>query len=61
MLQDIYVTTGQAAAMLHLNRLTIQRWVNAGKLTSQRVGYVILIDRAEVERIAMERSTMARV
>ncbi len=54
-LQDVYVTTGQAAALLHVNRLTVQRWVRSGRLTGERVGNVTLIVKKEVEQLATER------
>lgn len=50
-LQEMFLTTGQAAAALNVNRLTIQRWVNAGRLNGQRVGNVTLIPRDEVESL----------
>ena len=51
-LADRYVLTGQAATMLNVNRLTVQRWVRAGLLRGERGGYVTLIDRAQVEQLA---------
>lgn len=54
-LQEEYLTTGQAAAMLSVNRLTIQRWVTAGRLDGQRVGNVTLIVRKQVEELALRR------
>ena len=50
-LKDLYVTTGQAAAILHVNRLTIQRWVKSGKLTGEAVGRITLIPKDEVLRL----------
>ncbi len=55
-LSEIYLTTGQAAALLRVNRLTVRRWVQAGRLSGQRVGNVTLIDRQQVEQMAAERS-----
>lgn len=54
-LSDIYMLTGQAAALLMVNRLTVQRWVKTGRLRGERVGYVTLIDKQQVEQIATER------
>ena len=54
-LADLYVTTGQAAAALWVNRLTIQRWVKSGKLSGERVGSVTLIPKVEVERLVARR------
>jgi excisionase family DNA binding protein len=50
-LDEVYCTTGQAAKRLGVNRLTIQRWVKAGKLSGERVGNVTLIPIVEVERL----------
>ncbi len=55
-LQEVYLTTGQAATMLGVNRLTIRRWVAAGRVRGQLVGNVTLIDRQQVEQMAAERS-----
>ena len=54
-LQDLYLTTGQAAAVLQVNRLTVQRWVKSGKLSGELVGRVTLISKDEVHRLAVER------
>lgn len=50
-----YITTGQAAAILYVNRLTVRRWVKAGKLSGWRVGNVTLLNKGEVEKMAVER------
>lgn len=50
-LASIYMTTGQAASRLSVNRLTIQRWVASGRLSGERVGNVTLIPIVEVEAI----------
>ena len=54
-LQDVYLMTGQAASCLHVNRLTIRRWVKAGKLSGEVIGHLTLIPRADVERLAKDR------
>lgn len=54
-LADHYCLTGQAAEALHVNRLTIQRWINSGEMAAERVGYVHLIPLVEVERMKMMR------
>jgi len=59
MLSDLYVTTGQAAAMLHVNRLTILRWVQSGRLTGEVVGRITLIPRTEVFRLKIQRHNAA--
>lgn len=54
-LRDFYLTTGQAAAVLQVNRLTVQRWVKSGKLWGEPVGQVTLLRRDEVQNLAAER------
>jgi len=56
-LSELYLTTGQAASRLGVNRLTIQRWVKSGRLPGEVVGYVTLILRADIERLANERAS----
>ncbi len=58
------VNTGEACGMLGgVNRSTLKRWVDEGKITPLRKlpgwtgGY--LFDRAEVERFAAERAKAA--
>ena len=54
-LRDFYLTTGEAAAILQVNRLTVRRWVKAGKLWGEPVGQVTLLRKDEVHRLAAER------
>ena len=54
-LQSLYVTTGQAADLLHVSRVMVWKWVKSGKLSGERVGRITLIPRAEVEELALER------
>ena len=54
-LRERYFTTGQAAVYLSVNRLTIRRWVQAGKLSGERIGLFTLIPRQEVEQLAAAR------
>ena len=57
-LSSLYLLTGQAAKLLRVNRLSVQRWVNIGVLHGERVGNVTLIPRVEVEALARERETL---
>ena len=47
-----YITTGQAASLLNVNRLTVRRWIKAGRLTGYRIGNFTLINKFEVEKLA---------
>lgn len=50
-----YVTITQAARTLRVNRLTIRRWIEAGKLTATLVGRTKFIPSSEVEIKKKER------
>ena len=56
-ISNIYITTGQAAAILNVNRLTIQRWVKAKKLTGHRVGHFMLISKEDVRNLLKLRTS----
>jgi excisionase family DNA binding protein len=56
-LATMYMTPGQVVALLHVNRLTVQRWINKGKLRKEKVGNVTLIPKEDVLKIAKERGT----
>lgn len=55
-LVEFYVTTGQGDRILRINTVTLERWVEAGRLRGERVGSVTLIDRQQVEEVAAERT-----
>lgn len=52
---DYFYTEGQAAEQLGLNRITIWRWIKAGKFNIQRVGGVVFIPREEIESLMRTR------
>jgi excisionase family DNA binding protein len=54
---DVYVTIGQAAGLLRVNRATIGRWVRRGKLRGQKMGLVTLIPKEDILKVAKERGT----
>ena len=54
-LSDIFMTTGQVARALSVNRLTVQRWVNSGVLSGERIGSFTLIPKGEVRALAISR------
>ncbi len=47
-LASIYMTPCQAAQLLNVNRLTIRRWVQHGKLRGERIGNITLILQEDV-------------
>ena len=46
-----YYMLGDAAQKLGVNKVTIWRWIKAGKLQSHRIGREVLIEKAEVDRL----------
>jgi excisionase family DNA binding protein len=46
---DFFYTEQQVADLLNVNRVTIWRWLKAGKFNTQKVGGVVLIPKWEVE------------
>jgi hypothetical protein len=61
-LEETWLTTGQAAAWLHVNRLTIQRLVNSRKLLKpsliQAVDFLFNAARHLVSRSSWRGSTL---
>lgn len=54
---EYFFTEGQAAEELSVNRLTIWRWIKAGRFNIQRIGREVLIPKWEVELIRKERKS----
>ena len=50
-----FQTLSAVAEILGVNRLTIRRWMQAGKVRYQRIGGIVLIEKAEAERLKAER------
>ena len=46
---DFFYTEGETAEVLGVNRLTVWRWIKAGRFDVQRVGREVLIPKWEVE------------
>jgi excisionase family DNA binding protein len=56
----LYMTVTQAADLLGVNRLTIQRWVKDGRVSGWRVGSAFLVLRADINReSALRREALA--
>lgn len=52
------VSVAQAAKELGKPRLTIYRWVDAGKIVSIKLGGILFIPRSEVERLKEQRANV---
>lgn len=48
-ISDYFYTEAQAAKQLGVNRITIWRWIKAGKLNVQKFGSVVFIPKVEIE------------
>ena len=48
---EAFYTLTEAAERLGVNRLTVRRWIKAGKIDVQRAGGVVFIDRSVVEKL----------
>ena len=55
-----FYTQGEVAALLQVNRLTINRWMHAGRIRYERIGGVVLIEKTELERLKQERSAAGK-
>jgi hypothetical protein len=56
LITDVYVNIQQASLILSVNRLTIRRWLNQGKIHGQKIGTVTLLFKDEILAIAKERN-----
>lgn len=54
-LSELYVTIGQAATLLAVNRATVSRWIREGKLSGEKMGSITLIPKIDVSVIAYQR------
>jgi len=60
-ISDFFYTESQATKVLSVNRLTIWRWIKAGRFNIQRVGTAVLIPKWEVDLIKTQaRHSIAR-
>ncbi len=49
-----FLTTGEAARILAVSTMTVQRWVRSGRLEGHRVGHFTVVLRQDVEAIGDE-------
>ena len=50
---DYFCTERQAAELLGVNRITIWRWIKAGKLNIQWVGGVVFIPKEQIDSLQL--------
>ena len=55
---DDLVSIAQAARELGKPRLTVYRWVEAGKIVSIKLGGILFIPKTEVERLKKKKDKM---
>lgn len=57
MTQPDFYLVEELAEKLRVNKMTIYRWIKAGKLTASKLGKEYRITKAEFERLINETST----
>lgn len=55
MIREYVYTIREAAEVLSVDRDTIRRWMNAGKLSGESIGGAVLVPRWAVEMLRDER------
>ena len=50
-LQAQYYTEQEAAKALGVSRMTVWRWLHRGKIQGHRIWGIVLIEKAEVEKL----------
>ena len=50
-LKDMYYTISEAARELGVSRQTIYRWIADGKVPTEKIGGVMLVEKAAISRI----------
>jgi excisionase family DNA binding protein len=52
--ERVYTLT-ETANLLEVNRLTVRRWIRAGRLVGETIGGVVLLDREAIDRMKIKR------
>lgn len=52
-----YLTAGEVATRLDVSRMTVNRWIKAGKLPAFRLGSVLRIPTEAVDQFEADHST----
>ena len=59
-IREYVYTIREAAHVLSVNRDTVRRWVNAGKLSGESIGGAVLLPRWAVEMLKEEREQASK-
>ena len=54
-MREYIYTIREAAEVLSVDRDTVRRWMNAGKLSGENIGGAVLVPRWAVEMLKQER------
>ena len=49
------LTVGDAAKILQVSRMTVYRWIEAGKMLSVELGGIVFVAVKEVEKMAADK------
>lgn len=55
-----YMTIGEAALYLDVNRITIRRWLKSGNLKGERIGHFTLILKTDIYSIASQQGIVGQ-
>ncbi len=58
--QSSFYTHKEAAAALGVTKVTLWRWLKAGRLQGHRIGREVLIEKAAVEEVRLQRASLHR-
>ena len=59
MIREYVYTIQEAAEALDVKRVTVSRWIAAGRLFGENIGGVVLLPRWAVEMLRQEREAQA--
>ena len=59
-INSVFCTLQETADTLEVNRLTINRWIDSGKLEAQSIGGIVLIERAVIRRLKLSMRLRTR-
>jgi predicted site-specific integrase-resolvase len=53
-ISDFFYTEAEVARIFNVNRVTVWRWIRAGKFDSQKIGHEVIIPKWQVELMRIE-------
>lgn len=53
-ISDFFYTEAEVARIFNVNRVTVWRWIRAGKFDSQKIGHEVIIPKWQVELLKRE-------